>query len=401
MKRVLLFALSLLFFADLHAANKPKIITSIPFEMVGSYVVIRVRINDSSPLNLILDSGIRNTIITELLEGEQISLNYSDVKDLLGLGGGMHLEAYSSNYNILKIGKLKMEPKTVFVLKEDIFNLSKHTGTKINGLIGVDIFQDYIVEVNYSNKRVIFYNRNSFFAPKGFEMLPLSIEAQKMYVDLSVLETDAVQRNVKMLIDTGAELNAWFQTFKKESVHIPQNYILGTIGQGLNGEIKGKIGRIPQICFGTHCIVNPIVSFPDSVCIADIVGNSDRDGTVGSQILSRFNYIIDYLQKSFYFKPNRNFSNKFSYNIAGIEITQLYLFLPQTEVWKVWEESPAAKAGVFVGDQILEVNGKNSFELNMNEIKNIFQTPSKTPLKIKLFRDNKEISLEIDMTSKI
>jgi hypothetical protein len=401
MKRVLLIALSLLLFADLHAACKPKIITSIPFEVVGSYVIIRVRINDSSPLNLILDSGIRNTIITELLEGDQISLNYSDVKDLMGLGGGTHLEAFSSNFNTLKIGKIKMQPKTVFVLKEDVFNLSKHTGTKINGLIGVDIFQDYIVEVNYSNKRVNFYNRNSFFAPKGYDMLPLSIEAQKMFLDLYVHETDSVQRNVKMLLDTGAELNAWFQTFKTKSVHIPQKFIRGTIGQGLNGEIKGKIGRIQQICFGVHCLLNPIVSFPDSASIADIVGNSDRDGTIGSQILSRFNYIIDYRQKSFYFKPNGNFNTKFSYNIAGIEITQIYPFLPQTEVWKVWEESPAAKAGVLVGDQVLEVNGKNSFELNINEIKNIFQTPSKFTLKIKLFRDNKEISLEIDMNSQI
>lgn len=401
MKRVLLFALSLLLLADLFAASKPRAIASIPFEMVGSYVVIRVRINDSSPLNLILDSGIRNTIITELQEGDQISLNYSDVKDLMGLGGGMHLEAFSSNYNTLKIGKLKMQPRSVFVLKEDIFNLSKHTGTKINGLAGVDIFPNYIVEVNYSKKRIYFYDRTSFFKPKGYEMLPMTIEAQKMFVNLSIIETDSASRTAKMLIDTGAELNAWFQTFKTESVHIPTKSIPGTIGQGLNGEIKGKIGRIPKICFGTHCLINPIVSFPDSGCIADIVGTSDRDGTIGSQILNRFNYIIDYQQRLFYFKPNSNFNNKFSYNIAGIEITQILPYLPQTEVWKVWEESPAARAGVQVGDQILEVNGRNSFELNINEIKAIFQTPSNIPMNIKLFRDNKEISVEIEMSNKI
>ncbi|MFT3752211.1 MAG: aspartyl protease family protein [Paludibacter sp.] len=401
MKRVLLLALSLLLFADLFAAGKPRAIASIPFEMVGSYVVIRVRINDSSPLNLILDSGIRNTIITELQEGDQISLNYSDVKDLMGLGGGMHLEAFSSNYNTLKIGKIKMQPRSVFVLKEDVFNLSRHTGTKINGLIGVDLFYDYIVEVNYSNKRVNFYNRSSFFMPKGYEMLPLTVEAQKLFINLSVLEANSVSRNVKMLLDTGAELNAWFQTFKKEAVSVSEKWVLATIGQGLNGEIKGKIGRIPKICFGTHCLVNPIVSFPDSSCIADIVGSSERDGTIGSQILCRFDYIIDYQQRSFYFKPNSNFNNKFSYNIAGIEITQIFPYLPQTEVWKVWEDSPASRAGVQVGDQVLEVNGKRSFELNINEIKAIFQTPSKFPLNIKLFRDNKEISLEIDMNNKI
>jgi hypothetical protein len=401
MRKVLLFALSVLLLADLDAANKSKPVSSIPFEVVGSYVVIRAKINDSSPLNLILDSGIRNTIITELQEGDRITLNYSDIKDLMGLGGGTHLEAYSSNFNTLKIGKLKLESKTVFVLKEDVFNLSKHTGSKINGLVGVDFFQDYIVEVSYSNKRVYFYDKSSFIAPKGYEMTPLSIEAQKMFVELSVLEGDTARRKVKMLIDTGAELNAWFQTFKVESVHIPLKSIRGTIGQGLNGEIVGKIGRIPQICFGSHCLQNPIVSFPDSASIADIIGNSDRDGTIGSQILSRFNYIIDYQQKSFYFKPNANFNDGFHYNISGIEVTQILPYLPQTEVWKVWLGSPAEKAGVLEGDQILEVNGKKSFELNINDIKNIFQTPSKYPMRIKIYRENKEIQLDIDMNSQI
>ena len=89
MKRVVLFCLTFLFWYDAFGIIKPKRVESIPFEMVGSYVVITVRINDSSPLNLILDSGVRNTIITELQSGDRITLNYSDVKDLMGLGGGM------------------------------------------------------------------------------------------------------------------------------------------------------------------------------------------------------------------------------------------------------------------------------------------------------------------------
>ena len=401
MRKVLLFTLCLLICSDFNAANKSKIITSIPFEMVGSYVVIRVKINDSSPLQLILDSGIRNTIITELQEGDRMTLNYSDVKDLMGLGGGNHLEAYSSNFNTLKIGRLEMKTKTVLVLKDDVFNLSRHTGTKINGLIGVDFFQDYIVEVNYSSKRIIFYDRNSFFAPKGYENLPLEVEGQKMFVQLSVLETDTVKRTVKMLIDTGAELNAWFQTYKNESVHMPVKSIRGTIGQGLNGEIVGKIGRLPVICFGNHCLQSPIVSFPDSSCIADIIGNSDRDGTIGSQILSRFHYIIDYQNKQFYFRPNSNFSNKFTYNVAGIEVTQIFPLLPMTEVWRIWEQSPAAKVGIQIGDQIMELNGKNSFELNINDIKGIFQTPSKLPLQITVQREGKELKFQIDMKDKL
>jgi len=393
--------LSILLLADLSAAKRPKPISSIPFETVGSYVVIRAKINNSSSLNLILDTGVRNTIITELHEGDRITLNYSNVKDMMGLGSGPHLEAYTSNFNTIKVGKLTLESKSVFVLKEDVFNLSQHTGTILNGLIGVDFFQDYIVEVNYTHKRIYFYDTNSFVAPLDYEALPLTIEGQKMFFELSVVDTDTIKCKAKMLIDTGAELNAWFQTFTRSTVHIPQKNFRGTIGQGLNGEIVGKIGCVSQICFGSYCLQNPIVSFPDSACIADIIGNSVRAGTIGSQILNRFNYIIDSNRKQFYFKPNANFKSNFQYNIAGIEITLIYPFLPQTEVWKVWENSPAAKAGIHIGDQILEINGRKAFEFNINEIKGIFQTPSRYPMRIKILRDNKEVVFDIDMHSQI
>ena len=386
---------------NITAGNKPKSIYSIPFEIVGSYVILHVKINDSSPLNLILDSGIRNTIITELDQGDRISLNYSDVKELMGLGGGNLLEAYTSNSNTLKTGKFKMESKTVYVLKNDIFNLSKHSGTRINGLIGVDFFQDYTVEINYSSKRIRMYDPSTFEMPKGYSMLPVTIESQKMFVNLTVLEPDSTRKSVKMLLDTGAELNAWFQTLTKESVQTPAKWIPGTIGEGLNGLITGKYGHIPQICFGDFCIKNPIVSFPDSSTIAGIILNSKRDGTIGSQLLSRFNIFIDYKQKKFYFKPNSTFTKQFTYNVAGIEIIQVSQYFTLTEVLDVWKNSPAFLAGVKTGDEIIEVNGTSAFQMTIGEIRKIFETPTKNTLSLTLRRDKNEFSVQIDMKDKL
>ncbi len=146
--RGLWILLILIISINVSAIQKPHRVESIPFDLVGSYVVITLRINDSSPLKLILDTGVKNTIITELQTGDHITLNYSDVKDLMGLGGGNHIGAYISNYNVLQVGRLKMQYKTVYVLQDNIFNLSKHTGTKINGLLGADFLQDYTVEIS-------------------------------------------------------------------------------------------------------------------------------------------------------------------------------------------------------------------------------------------------------------
>lgn len=385
---------------DFSANAKSKKIESIPFEMVGSYVVINVKINNSSPLNLILDSGIRNTIITELEPSDKISLNFSDVKDMMGLGGGSVLEAFTSNFNTIKIGKLKFQNKTVYVLKNDVFNLSKHSGTKINGLIGVDFFQDHTVEIDYSSRRVRFYESETFEAPKGYGMLPITVESQKMFVELSVIESDSTHKQVKMLMDTGAELNAWFQTSTKESVKVPPRWVQGTIGEGLNGIITGKYSHIPQICFGDFCLRNAIVSFPDSATITGIVSNSKRDGTVGSQLLSRFNLFIDYKQKKFYFKPNSNFKKPYTYNVAGIEIIQYSPVIPVIEVMDVWANSPAAHAGVKRDDQIIEINGIRAFQMSIGEIRRIFETPSKHSLNLTLIREKEEVTVKIDMRDK-
>lgn len=401
MKSIILYMLSLILSLQCYAAKRAKPIASIPFETVGTYVVIKLRINNSSPLDLILDSGIRNTIITELMPGDRITLHFSDVKELMGLGTGSTFEAYTSNYNSLKAKKYKIDKKTVFVLKEDIFNLSKHTGSKINGLVGLDFFQDYVIEINYSKKRLRVYDYKTFIAPKGYEKFPILVKDRKMFMNMTIQESDSTKKNVKMLIDTGAELGAWFQTYKENSVTKPDNGIEASIGQGFNGEITGELNRLKKVCFGSFCIHDAIVAFPDSGSIAAIVENSERDGTIGCQLLSRFDTYIDYPNGHIYMKPNRYFSKKFYYNIAGLEIMQILPNLPQVEVWKVWKNSPAEKAGIKVGDQILEVNDMKAFTLKINDFKNIFQTPSNKPLRIKIYRENKTLAMELEMNTRI
>lgn len=397
---LILFLYILVGCSDLFAGSKP--VASIPFEMVGSYVVVPVRINQSSSLRFILDSGVRNTIVTELLPGDSLSLSFQNSRDLQGLGRGNSLNAYVSDGNTLKLGrKLQFDNKTVYVLKEDVFNLSRQTGSKINGLIGSDFFDNYVVEIDYSSKRLRFYEPENMVVPKGYGVMPMTIEKQKMYIHLSVLETDSARRSIKMLIDTGAELSAWFQTLTNKAITIPEKSIHGRIGEGLSGEVTGIFARVPQICIANFCVKDPIVAFPDSAAISEIVRTSDRDGTIGSQLLKRFNLIIDTFNKKFYFKPNSSFNKPFVYNIAGIEIAQTLAFFPQIEVINVWKGSPAERAGVKVGDVITEINFEKVFTMTLSDVRGYFEKSSVKPLKIVVRRGDATHDFEIDIKAKI
>ncbi|MEI7676796.1 MAG: aspartyl protease family protein [Bacteroidales bacterium] len=385
---------------QLSIAERKKKPISIPFEIVGSYVIVKLEINNSNPLNLILDSGVRNTIITELTPDDSISLNYSNSSALKGLGNGSELQALTSYRNSMKIGKMLLEDQTIIVLEKDVFNLSKFTGTKINGLLGSDIFQSHIVEINYDRKRLLFHDPEGFVVPANYTPIYLSIEGQKMFVQIPITEENGTKREAKMLVDTGAELAAWFRSYGSRSIAMPKNKMRGFIGQGLNGEITGFVGRIPEIRLGDAILKSPVVTFPDSISIAEATSEGERDGTLGSQLLNRFNLIFDVQNNLMYLKPNSNFKKRFSYNIAGIEIFQQNYFLRIPEVMIVSPGSPADSAGVKKGDQIMEINGRKTYEYNINEIRSIFETPARW-LRLVLSRNDEEISVKIDMKSKI
>lgn len=398
MKRFVLGLLMVLSMAsDAHASGKPRILATIPFEMVGTYVVLRVRINENPPLNLLLDSGIGTTLITELAAEDSIVLDRTYKTVLKGLGTGTDMQAWVSDGNNLKIGRFSMKNQTIMILETDVFNLSKHTGSKLNGILGADFFENQIVRVDYTRKCVYLYEKTGFVPPKGFLSLPIRSEGHKMFMDVPIQDATGRIRTVRMLIDTGAELTAWFRSYGNDPVPVPDQKIRGYIGRGLSGDIEGSLGRLERIWISNFQLTNPVVAFPDSISIAGTSINAQRDGTVGSQLLSRFDLIFDQEGDQLYVKPNYLYKKPFPYNMAGVEVVQDNALFQLPEVLNVWDHSPGQEAGVKAGDFILEINGINGFKTSINEIKSIFENRSKSNVHLILLRDGKTIRVKLKL----
>jgi len=381
--------------AGIHASDSPKVLVRIPFDMVGTYVVLKVSINKNPPLNLLLDSGIGTTLITELTSEDSIVLDRTYKTVLKGLGSGADMQAWVSDSNELRIGKINQKNQTIMILEEDLFNLSKHTGTSMNGILGADFFENRVVRVDYTKKCIYLYDPASFVPPIGFESIPISMEGHKMFMEVAIQDANDSIRTVRVLIDTGAELTAWFRSYGNDPVPVPTNKIRGYIGRGLSGDIEGSLGRMDKLWISDFPLLNPVVAFPDSISISGTNINAQRDGTVGSQLLSRFNLIFDQVNQKLYVKPNYLYKKPFTYNMAGIEVIQDNQTYQLTEVLNVWENSPGHAAGVKSGDFILEINGINGFKISINEIKNIFETPSKSTVPLILLRNGKTIRVHL------
>ena len=395
MKHIMLLLLLMTCFTQLSGNGRP--IAVVPFDLSGSYIIISARVNQGTSLQFIFDTGLRHSIITHLDENDVVNLNNQRKVPLQGLGQGLDLVALASDNNVLSMGNFSLKNLTVFVLEEDFLQLSEMNGRKINGIVGVDLLKPYVVQIDYTNRRLRFYKPEGFTAPKKYKKRQLFIENNKILMMMTLLDSSLKLRTIKMLIDTGARLNAWFQTVTGNFESLPEKKVYTRIGTGFSGDVYGYLAKIPQICLEEHCFNHPIVAFPDSAVIAELVRRSDRDGSIGSELLSRFDLYIDFPGSMMYFKPNDRFKLPFRYNIAGIEISQSYFPLPGFSIANVWKNSPADRAGLKTGDVIIGVNGENAIAMTMNELLAIFEQPSRRPMQVVITRENKTIQFQVEM----
>ncbi|MBA5629504.1 aspartyl protease family protein [Moheibacter lacus] len=380
-KFILLIFNSILFLTNLHGQDfeieKSKNKFSIPFQHVGNLVILPISINGSIPLNFVLDTGSPYTIITNLNAIQHFQLRKGKRISVSGLGRDIQtIEAYSSKENTIQLGKAVSNHTDIVLIFEEGFDLSGRFGIPIYGIIGYDILKDFIVEINYGKHKVIFYEPNFFHKKKElrkYNALPIEIKGKKPFLQLNA-QIAGNEVDLQLLVDTGSTDALWL--FEKEKVQIPNNHIEDYLGYGLNGEIHGKKTRISNLKLGAYELKNLTTSFPDSISVSNVIRNN-RNGTVGSEVLRRFNTIYDYQEKKLWIKKNRFFKEEFHYNLAGLELYQPYADLPYLEVAYIRKGSPADLAGLKKGDAIRLVNDKRISVFKVNSFEEKYD-PQKT-----------------------
>ncbi|MEJ8756501.1 aspartyl protease family protein [Pontibacter sp. H259] len=341
----------------------------IPFKLVHNLIVIPVRINDSKPLNFILDSGVNSTLITQLSYSDSISLNNSSKITVQGLGEGYVLEALVSRGNSMFIRNIKGENQEVYVLLEDIFNLSTRMGMPIHGIIGYDIFKNFIVKVNYSTQCLTLYRPDTNLKiSKKAEVHELHIEDAKAYVFANVKQYNGDSLQVKLVVDTGASHSLSLYLPTNDKLKLPPKVMEAYLGRGLSGDINGKIGRLDGMSLGRYEFEDLPASYPDEAAIRVALNVANRNGNLGSDILKRFTVIFDYPHNRMILLPNRKYKQPFNYNLAGFEVSTPMPGLQVYVVSNVALNSAAHKAGIEAGDQLMSINGQDCHDMDLGQV---------------------------------
>jgi len=402
MKRIALVLLLLPLFMDQASTQTFESIrrgvkkVEIPFEYENNFIIVQVLFNDVFPLKFIFDTGAEHTILTQREITDLLQINYERRFTIIGSDLSTELYAYLARGVKLKIHNLLALNRSILVLEEDYFRFEEYGGINVQGIIGADLFRQYIVKIDYRRKMITLYDPAHFEPPKGhFKEFPIEIERHKPYLMANTsLTKDTILRG-KYLLDTGASISLLLYTNTNSAFDLPERLIRSKIGMGLGGFLQGFMGRVNGIEIGGNNLEGVITNFQELSGKVDTAFTNNRNGIIGNQILNRFEIIIDYIHGKLYLQPEKNIRQKFQYDKSGLILAASGTNLNVFTVIDLVENSPAVEAGIQVGDEIKRINGLPTAVMHLSDIIRRLQGKAGKKIKLYLTRGKENITKEV------
>lgn len=337
----------------------------IPVEVQHNVIIIPIRINGSFEMDFILDTGVRSTILTEPFLTQFLRLDSISKVRVRGLGEGEDIYAILAKDLTIDLPGVHGKHMNLLVLPEDVISYSGMFGRPVYGIIGNDIFSQFVVEINYSRKFIQLHDPTRYKPRKKAEAVPIKIRNGKPYIEASITDFRGETIDGQWLLDTGSS-NAL--SLYDSSLPIPDPSIPAFLGKGLSGNVYGRLARAPEFHMGSFDFTDVITGYPDSNSLNIQITDSLWYGNIGSEVLSRFQVTFDYFRGIVYLKKTAGFQHDFEYNVSGIEIVSEGDFFNIFKIAYVRPGSPADEADVRPGDEIIMLNGLDVSNMDISAV---------------------------------
>jgi hypothetical protein len=269
----------------------------------------------------------------------------------------------------------------------DLSSILPLIGRRWDGDIGYDVISRLIVRVDYERREVTLSDPATFVPDARAVALPLTFLGNLPLVRAAVVLPGRTPVEADFVIDSGAS----------GSVHLAtpfaaRHHVLDTLRQtkaatvrGVGGDTAEIAGRIGALQLGPYLLDGPVVAFSTDLK-EGLLASPAIGGLIGGEILERFTVTFDYSHHRMLLEPNGHFADAFRKNASGLSVLAHGADFRRFEVDGVDPGSPAASAGIHIGDIVTSLDGHPAADLNLDRIEDLLRQAGRT-IRLTLDRD--------------
>jgi hypothetical protein len=353
-----------------HWSTKQKRV-EIPFELHANLVVIPIQLNASDTLRFLVDTGLGTTLLTDSLAFRNLGLKSIRKIDLLGLGEEKPIEAQVLIDVKIQVGQASASHQNLIYVSSNQLNLSDYVGTKIQGVLGYELFANAVVTIDYARQRLILRRAKQYhYSKRKGTRFPLEMVDNKPYIRAAQITSDQhVPLANRLLLDSGAGHVLFLDGNAVDSSMFHFSAKRVYLGKGLNGAILGNWGRVPQLILGSWTWKQVPAAFTFAQSTQQKIKSADLHGSLGGEFLRRFIVTFHYLDQYVVLKPiARQWRRQFDLGMSGLSFRAQGTTYQQFIVETIQANSPAEEAGIQVGDELWFINGMRASEYRLGDI---------------------------------
>ena len=400
-------------FDKLYGLNRyahSKLVAEVPFEtdMNGS-IILEVKLNDNDRvLKLLFDTGADGMALSSSL-ADSLGISRDFKRSTSVVGGKQEIEI--SKNNTVHLGELEFPRQSIGIFeKMDSYD----------GIMGNTLVKSYITEVNYDKKSISFYSFGDFDldsrkGDKG-EFVDITLPSSLVIIPGHVEVTKDKVYNGDFVFDLGAAYSLiCFRPFVRKNRLLVDGFKPAYSGSTMSlGMVTPTFtGSAESFHFGGLPKINGLTVTLMSGGGQSESWNPDFDGSIGSRLISKYNFIIDLQSKRILFTPNKSINYPADFSRSGM----LFGFTPDGElVFQNYAsgrtppnmviegvklmssvESKPEEEVLRAGQKIFEINGISAHDLrtDRNKLRQLLSLPANQKWTLSIERSGKAVLIEI------
>jgi len=345
------------------AAESALPVAVMPFEPYGGLLYVRSVVNRDSAW-LILDTGTSHTGLdrewawtTGALPVAAPGAPAPQVAETASAAvvDTMHLAGLAlANYQV-----------ALYALR----GVSEASGRPERGFVGHDVLRRFTVEIDYREQRVRLYDPARYRYAGSGTVVPFAADDDRPLLHGSITVPGRPPIPARLLLDTGASGLCLILT-----VPFVERYglagavspaIEAPIGTGLAGQLRGTLVRLKELRLAGLRVASPTTGLGGER--TGFLARSDLDGVIGNPVFEDSRLIVDYARRRVIIEPRA--AARCDYDMSGLRLTAQGPELRHIAVEYVVPHSPAERAGIRAGDELLLMDGHAVGDAGLSDVR--------------------------------